>query len=389
MSGKGNITRRGARSWRVKFDTGRDQATGKRKISLITVRGTKREAQAELTRQLAALDGGAFVEPSKVTVADWLARWLDDKAALYVSAKTLERYRELVSGQIVPHLGAVCLQKLRPAEIESWHAKLLKCGGRRGGPLSPSTVRQAHRVLQKAIGDAQRVEVVPRNVAGAVRPPPVVHREAGTLDGGQMVDVLTRLAGHPLHALAVMALATGARRGELLALRWGDVDLDGARVRIERSLEQTKGGLAFKSPKTAAGRRTVSVPPAAIDALRAHRKAQLELRVALGLGRLPDDALVFASLDGSPRPPHTVSDAWRRAVSARGLPKVPFHALRHAHASALIAAGLDVVTVSRRLGHASPAITLTVYSHLFSDSDSRAADAIGAALGTAAERSRD
>lgn len=167
----------------------------------------------------------------------------------------------------------------------------------------------------------------------------------------------------------------------IAALRWDDLGLDAATVRIVRSLEQTKDGIRVKPPKTAAGRRTLSLRPFAVQALRDHRRQQLELRLALGAGSLPADAPVFGTIDGEPTLPHLFSNRWRRAVRNRNLQQVAFHALRHGHASALIAGGLDVVAVSRRLGHASPALTLNVYSHLFANDDEKAVAAIEAALG--------
>jgi integrase len=163
-------------------------------------------------------------------------------------------------------------------------------------------------------------------------------------------------------------------------LRWSDIDLNAATVRIERSLEQTKAGLRIKSPKTAAGRRTVSLPTFAVAALRNHRRAQLELRLAAGAGAMPADVPVFGDLHGAWPSPYSISDRCRDAVKMRKLPKVTFHALRHSHASALMAAGLDIVSISSRLGHASPALTLSVYSHLFSNNDAKAAAAIDNAL---------
>ena len=158
------------------------------------------------------------------------------------------------------------------------------------------------------------------------------------------------------------------RRGELLALRWQDVDLDRATLKVERSLEQTKAGLRFKSPKTRHSRRTVSLPPSAVAMLGQHRKDQLELRFQLGIGKHEPAALVFCNHDGAPISPNSFSVMWGRTV-----PQVTFHALRHTHASALIAGGVDVVTISRRLGHSSPTITLSVYAHLFSETDTKAA----------------
>jgi len=177
-----------------------------------------------------------------------------------------------------------------------------------------------------------------------------------------------------------LQLATGARRGELLALRWSDVDFENLRIKIWRSLEETADGLRFKTTKTFHGRHHITLPKEAMVALQAHRRGQMELRLKLCLGRMPDDALVFGKVNGQPQSPRAITKAWSRLVKAHDLPKVTLHGLRHTHASALIASGVDVLTVSRRLGHASPTITLGVYEHLFSDTDSRAADVIGKAL---------
>jgi integrase len=161
----------------------------------------------------------------------------------------------------------------------------------------------------------------------------------------------------------------------LLALRWKDVDLEGATLRVEQALEQTKrGGLRFKPPKTKYGRRSIALPASVVAELRAHWKATLERRLILGQGKVDNDALVFANWDGSTRSPNAMSKEWRRAVHAAKL-KASFHSLRHTHASKLIAAGINVLDISRRLGHSSPAFTLKVYGHLFKPDD-RAAAAI-------------
>jgi integrase len=165
-----------------------------------------------------------------------------------------------------------------------------------------------------------------------------------------------------------------------LALRWQDVNLDNATLRVEQTLEQTKrGGLVFRAPKTRHGRRTVTLAPSTVTVLREHRKAQLEQRLFLGLGKPGNDALVFANWDASPYLPSTLTLQWRRAMKAVGLKAATLHSLRHTHASTLIATGLDVLTVSRRLGHGSAAITLNVYGHLFKPDD-RAAAIMEAAL---------
>jgi integrase len=170
------------------------------------------------------------------------------------------------------------------------------------------------------------------------------------------------------------------RRGEICALAWGAVDLEAGSVRVERSLEQTAAGLRFKLPKSRYGRRTISLPVNVVEIMREHRRQQLEQRMALGLGRPGADDLVFTHPDGGPYPPDSLSPAFSRLVRAYNLPRIRFHGMRHSHASALIAAGLDVVSVSRRLGHGSAAITLNVYAHQFTTKDAAAAGAIDAAM---------
>jgi integrase len=376
----GNITRRGKFSWRLKFEGGdRDPLTYKRRTRYVTVRGTKKEAQAELARLLAGVANGTAVDPSKTTVGDYLKNWLE--GAVHLSPKTRERYIELAQNQIYPHLGVLPLQKLRPAHIADWHRMLLRAGSKIGGPLAARTVGHAHRVLHAALAHAETVEVVWRNVASAVSPPRVDDEEVECLTQDQIGEVLNKLAGHEFQALVLVALGTGMRRGELLALQWRNIDWDTDRIAVERSLEETGNGLRLKAPKSRHGRRTISLPASAVNALRSLRVKQAESRLALGLGRPTPHDLVFCEFDGSFIAPDSLSSRWRKLVVAQHLPPVTFHALRHTHASALISAGLDVLTVSRRLGHSSPVITLLTYGHMFGNTDAAAAKAIDAAMG--------
>jgi integrase len=414
MSGKqrmrawGVITRRGENSWRLKFDLGRD-GDGRRRTRYVTVYGSEEDAEharhlwqrevkaaAKERREVADPLPEAMRRKPKVagpaplsdlesrTVAEHVRAWLDGAD---VSPKTKERYRQLVEQQLVPHLGAIPLRKLHLADVKGWHATLAQRGGADERPLSKQTVWHAHRVLHRALTYAVELDLLPRNVAGGKpgRPPMVRRREAASLTPEQHAELMHKLAGHPFYPIALLALASGARRGELLALRWSDVDLDGASLRIARSLEETGAGLRFKEPKTQHGRRSMPLAPQAVEALRAHRRGQLELRMALGLGRPAPDALVFATPEGEPMSPDKLSRDWRRLMDSLGLPPIGFHALRHTHVSMLISAGVDVLSVSRLLGHGSPAITLNVYSHLFTNKDAAAAAAIEAALRTAAE----
>jgi integrase len=201
------------------------------------------------------------------------------------------------------------------------------------------------------------------------------------LSADQIADGLANLDGHPLHAIVAFSLGTGMRRGELCGLPWGALDLDSAIVRVERSLEETAAGLRFKASKTRCGRRTVSIPASVVKTLRTHRRTRIEQRLLLGLSRPGGDDLVFTPSRWLGLPPDKLSRDWLRIVTSRKLPRVMFHALRHSHVSALIAAGLDVLTISQRIGHASPAITLAVSAHRFAAKDTEAARAMDSARG--------
>jgi len=390
---RGNITRRGKNSWRLKLEVASD-VPGKRKIHYETVKGRRQDAERRLTQLLAQADAGTLIEPSKETVQQYIESWLGRSSEKNeppslpagLSPKTAERYRQLAEQQVYPHLGSIVMQKLRPAKVAEWHDALLKSGGKKGKPLSARTVGHAHRVLHRALERAVEREVLPRNVAGVITPPKVEEDEVEILAPDEIGIVLRSLQGHELFPIAAVDLATGLRRSEILALPWNNIDLDGAALKIDVALEETRAGLRFKPPKTKRGRRKLSIPASAVAVLREHRRTQLELRLALGLGRPAPGALVFCNPDGSPIKPSWLSYTWRNTCASKKLPRVTFHALRHTHASALIAAGLDVVKISRRLGHADPTITLRTYAHLFEKNDTAAATAIELALGTLAQR---
>jgi integrase len=195
----------------------------------------------------------------------------------------------------------------------------------------------------------------------------------------EVPGLVDKLKGSRLQVPAMLALFTGMRVGEVLGLRWNRVDLERKVIHVVEAVEYTKAsGLRFKPPKTAASRRDITLPAILVDCLRDHRRAQLELRMQLGAGRMPDDAFLFTDIEGNVPTPNSVSAAWHDAAAGLGVPGVTFHGLRHTHASQLIDSGVDIVTISKRLGHADPAITLKVYAHMFRQDDSKASAAIDA-----------
>ena len=372
---RGHIRRRGERSWELKYEIGTDPRTGRRVTQYRSFKGTKREAQAELVRLLDTVRRGEHVDPAKLILAEYLDRWEQGWAALQVGPKTRERYVELLRLHVRPHIGALPLHKLQPVHLAELYAKLLSTG------LSARTVGHVHRCLHKALIVAVEWNLLARNPAAIAKPPKVQAREIEIITVEQAQKLLRCLRGRALYPIIMLALATGMRRGELLALRWCDVDLDAGTAQVARSLEQTKAGLRFKEPKTKHGRRSIKLSASVVAELKAHWKQQQERRLKLGQGRAVEGDLVFPSWDGTVRSPNATTREWVRALAEFKLPAISLHALRHTHASQLIAAGMDPVAISRRLGHASPTITLNVYGHLFGDSDDRAAEIVEAAFG--------
>ena len=366
----GGITKRGAGSWRVKIALPKG-ADGKRRTRYITIRGSKQDARRPLATAL--LDTNP-IAGSRQTVEHYLTGWLR-RLGVRVSAKTLERHTELVRLQILPFLGHVPLQGLRNADVAEWHTTLLLCGNHKGGPLSRQTVAKAHIILGRALADAVQLEIIGRNPCATIKPPRAAPREARSLQAEQVEALLKALQtpgrrGSVLRPIATLALGTGMRRGEILGLRWSDLDLKSGSLTIAQSVEQTKaGGVVIKQPKTKAGRRTIALAPATIEMLRAWRTLQAEARLAYGQGRPEPHALLFPTIDGGPRNPDTISNLFAQFVRTRGLPAISLHGLRHTHASALIRGAIDIASVAGRLGHANPSTTLRTYTHLFERTD--------------------
>jgi integrase len=371
---KGHIRERSPGHWAIVIDA-RDQ-TGQRKRRWYSFRGTKRQAQIECARLISEQQRGSAIEPTKVTVAEFLDRFERDWVAVHVGARSAERYHYSLS-HVRQHLGDRMLQKIQPADLATLYANLVRAG------LAPRTVRLVHTMLHRALNQGKIWGVIRDNAAELAKPAKAPDRETVMLQPDQAAALLDRLRGKPLYLIASLALGTGARRNEMLALRWQDVDLDAGRLTISQALEQTAAhGIRVKDPKTRHGRRTISLPGHVVDELRQHWRDQREQRLALGLGKAPADSPVFATVDGKFLSPNAITKAWPCAMAAIGMPDVTLHSLRHTHASLLIASGMDILTISRRLGHSSPTITLNVYGHLIHGGDDRAAQVVGEAFGS-------
>ena len=376
---KGHVRKRGKESWAIVLDLGRD-ANGKRRQKWHSVKGTKRDAEREMARLVNSLNVGDYIEPSKIRVSEFLTKWLADYAKANVSPKTYERYEQIIDSSIAPKLGAHRLADLRPMHIQGFYSEAMREGRRDGkGGLSAQTVLHFHRLLHKALAQAVKWQLLARNPADAVDPPKPEKKSMRALDEGETAELLRYVEGSPLYMPVLLAVTTGLRRGEILALRWRDIDMDKALATVTRSLEQTKEGLRFKRPKTERSSRNVALPSFAVEALKRYRVEQATHRLKLG-PVYEDQDLICARDDGAAIPPNTLSTNFASTIRRSTMSHVRFHDLRHTHATQLLKHGVHPKVVSERLGHSKIGITLDTYSHVMPGMQEDAASKMDAVL---------
>ena len=356
MRPRGTIKSRSPGSYWIRYSLGRDPVSGKRRFATATVRGTRKQAERELVRLLRTVDTGGHVDPSRMTVGDWLELWTATTKA-EVSPKTHERYAEIVRCYLKPGLGTIQLQRLTPSDIQKAYNSFDR------NP-SPRTRRHIHRILKSALARAVGQQALTRNPADALKRLPKVEVEPITvLTVEQSTHLLKAIRHTTIHWPTLIALATGMRRGEILALRWKNLDLEHGVVRVVESLEQTKAGLRLKSTKTDKA-RAVPLPKFAIDELRGWKRQQAENLLRLGVRQSPP-MLVCAREDGEAKQPASLTHEFTYLIGrVKGLPRVRFHDLRHSHATQLLAAGVHPKIVQERLGHSTITTTMDLYSHV-------------------------
>lgn len=361
---QGNVESRGKRSWRITVDLGTD-AQGKRLRHRETVHGFKRDAERRLREVIRSVEvTHDYVPPSSTTVGQYLEQWVCNYALTHTAPRTAESYRAELRRHIIPALGTIPLTRLSPQDLETYYAAALTTGRKDGrGGLSARTVLYHHRILSEALEHAVRTNQMARNPAKLADPPHPRRPEVSTLaaeDVPKFLDAASESAHFPLY---VTALYTGMRMGELLGLRWRNVDLEGGRIIVVEALQRDGARWSLAEPKSARGRRQVVLPRRLVDCLSEH-KAGLEAERAALRTTLGTDDFVFCTVNGAPLDRHTVSRGFSRILEKAELPHIRFHDLRHTHASLLLRAGTNPKVVSERLGHATVAFTLDTYSHV-------------------------
>lgn len=378
---RGHIVKRYINSYSIVINLGIDPSTGKRKQQWYSVKGTKKDAEKKLADLIHQLDTGTFLKPGKTTLAEYLEQWLRDYAKPNLAPRTAEGYESIIRCHIVPFLGNIPLTRLKPEHLQRYYSEKLSSGRYDGkGDLSRTTVSHHHTCLHRALKMALVSGLINRNPADAVTPPRPQRSEMHTMNEDEIHTFLEAAQRTPYYVLFYLALFTGMRRSELLALRWCDVDLLLCQAYVTRSLHHLRNGeIIFRAPKTAKGRRMVSLSPSAALLLQEHKDKQEATRASLGIS-LKDDDLVFSDLEGKPLLPDTVSHFWAKLVKRTGLEGIRLHDARHTHASLMLKQGVHPKVVQERLGHATISTTLDLYSHVTPGLQQAAAEGFDKAL---------
>lgn len=390
---QGHIHRRESRDrkgkkkvlWYVVIDIGRD-ANGKRRQKWYGSFPTRRDADAARAALVHSHHSGTLVIPSSATLENWVReRWLPTMRT-QVKPSTWSSYARNCDLHLLPRLGHVQLRRLTPTLITATYTELLANGRRNGdrAGLSPKTVRYLHSTLHKALTDAVDAGLLASNPAQRARPPKpgrTSHQELRSWTPAQLRAFLELTAGDRLGAAWHLAAMTGMRRGEVLGLRWADLDVNGSRLSVRHTIISVDYEICSSSPK-AHKARVIDLDPRTIELLEAHRERQRAERTEWGTGYLDGD-LVFARENGTPLQPDSFSHAFQRLIADSSLPRIRLHDLRHTHASIALAAGVPIKVVSERLGHESPAFTLKQYAHALpgmqAEAAARIADLVAAA----------
>jgi integrase len=372
-NGEGSITRhKKSGLWMARYTV--ETPTGPKRQTIYG--GTRKEAAEKLAKALSDRADGIVVDDKNLTLGEYLDRWLSDAVRGTVRESTYSRDKYLVTNHVKPSIGRVKLKNLNALHLQSLYRERLDSG------LSGSTVQKIHHVLHKALTQAMRWDLIPRSPADSVKAPTPTPKEMHPLSALEARKLLEAARGDRLEALYVLAIHTGMRRGELLGLKWGDVDLDDTfpTVRVRRTLTRKDTGYVLGEPKTKKSRRTIRLTPQAVEALRRHLTSQMEHMEHLG-DLYDDQGLIFTTEVGTLINPSNLRQrSFMPLLERAGLPQITFNDLRHTCASLLFQRNVHPKFVQELLGHASVAITLDTYSHMLPGMGSEAADAIESAL---------
>ncbi|MDR6124066.1 integrase [Bacillus sp. SLBN-46] len=368
---RGTIKKDGT-SWYVLYDLGKDPVTGKRKQKKKRGFRTKKDAEKYLSEQLNAIEKGTYFEPKDITFGEYLDYWLEKHAKPNTAVRTLEGYNYIIQQHLKPSLSNIQIAKLQPFHLQEYYSQKLENGKFDGTGLSAQSVKHHHRLIHKALKDAVKWLFLVRNVAENVTPPKTTKTKMKIWDNEQLKIFLKAAKDSVYYTVYLTASYTGMRRGEVLGLRWQDVDFNNNIIFVRQALQEVKKvGLTFKEPKSG-NSRSISITPTLAKELK---KVYNQILVnKLSLGQMYTDLdLVFAQKNGKPIQPAELAKNYRKVVENSGLHYIRFHDLRHTHATLLLQQGVHPKIVSERLGHSTIGITMDTYTHVLPNMQKEAA----------------
>ena len=373
----GNIQKRDKKGhkWQITVDLPHDPITGKRVRKYRTVEGTKKEAERAMHEFIRELEKGYHVANDKITVAEWIQTWLEVFITPNVSPTTLTRYQGMIRRYIVPLLGAMQVQELKPLTVQAW-VNDLQVSPSSGKPMSATTIKHAFHVLRGAMDKAVKNRIIPSSPCDGVTLPKGEKKEAVIYDQKQIKQLIQAAKDTEMELVIDMELCLGLRRGELLGLQWSDIDWQGNQIKIIRNRVLADGEIVVKEPKTKAGIRTLDVPQPLMAKLKHHQTRCAERRLSMGRAYTVSDYIIVHP-DGKPIYPEYLTQMLTKLQKKAGLPKCRFHDLRHLCASIMLLQNVNVKVAQERLGHKDIATTMNIYSHVLPSAAREASDKIG------------
>lgn len=370
---RGHIYKRGD-TWTYVIYLGRDPVTGKKKQKSKGGHRTKKEAQTKLTEALQALNTGTYIDIKKLTLKDYLSKWLVDYVENNVKYKTRRSYKETVKNHLVPNLGNYMLDKLSPSIIQNYYTFCINETN-----LSNTSIHYIHKILKQALNQAIKWQIINRNPCDSVTPPKKNKPKHIIPNSEQINLILEECKFERIRTAVFLAIVTGMRRGEICGLKWEDVDLNKGMIYVRDALQRQDGEIKQVSVKSDNSSRAIAISKVTVEYLASLKKKHSEEEEFLG-NNYNRSNYICAWEDGRPMTPHYVTKKFRKIRDKLNIGKVRFHDLRHAHATFMLMDGVHPKIVSERLGHSSIGITMDIYSHALPTLQKEAAEKLDQTL---------